>query len=62
MQAHKLTALTQIKDVLPMPLYMLSDKLWTKQKQIMLQFNIYDKPGLRIMVEEMLFRVEDFGK
>ena len=55
-----------------MPRYMLSDELWSKQKNIMLQFNIYDKPSLRMMVEGMLYRMrvgcpwrdlpEEFGK
>lgn len=36
---------------------MLSDELWSKQRRIMLQHRIYDKPGLRLMVEAMLYRV-----
>ena len=40
-----------------MPRFMLSDERWSKQKKIMLQCNIYDKPGLRMMVEGMLYRI-----
>ena len=36
---------------------MLSDELWSKLRRIMLQHRIYDKPGLRLMVEAMLYRM-----
>ncbi|MBK8971242.1 MAG: IS5 family transposase [Hahellaceae bacterium] len=55
-----------------MPRYMLSDELWSKLKRIMLQFSIYDKRNLRMMVEGILYRMrvgcpwrdipEQFGK
>ena len=32
---------------------MLSDDLWSKLKDIMLQHRIYDKPNLPMMVEDM---------
>jgi len=40
-----------------MPRTMLSDELWSKHREIMRQFNIYDKPGLRMAVEGVLFRI-----
>lgn len=40
-----------------MPRYMLSDELWSKLKRIMLQFSIYDKRNLRMMVEGILYRM-----
>jgi len=36
---------------------MLSDEFWSKLRPIMLQNGIYDKPGLRSMVEGMLHRM-----
>jgi transposase len=36
---------------------MLSDELWSKHREIMCQFTIYDKPGLRMAVEGALFRI-----
>ena len=36
---------------------LLSDELWSKLKEIMLQEGIYDKPALRITVEGMLYRM-----
>lgn len=36
---------------------MLSDELWSKLKEIMLQHRIYNKPNLRMMVEAMLYRM-----
>lgn len=36
---------------------MLSDELWSKLKEIMLQHQIYNKPNLRMMVEAMLYRM-----
>lgn len=36
---------------------MLSDELWSKLKEIMLQHRIYDKPNLRMIVEAMLYRM-----
>ena len=36
---------------------MLSDELWSKLKEIMLQHQIYNKPNLRTMVEAMLYRM-----
>lgn len=35
----------------------LSDEYWSKLKRIMLQENIYDKRGLRMMVEGMFYRL-----
>ncbi|WLQ13264.1 IS5 family transposase [Hahella aquimaris] len=40
-----------------MPRLMLSDELWSKLKEIMLQERIYNKPTLRMMVEGMLYRM-----
>src|SRR6478736_8204823 len=40
-----------------MPRLMLSDELWSKLRDIMLQHNIYDKPNLRMMVEAMFYRM-----
>ena len=40
-----------------MPRTMLSDELWSKHREIMRQFTIYDKPGLRMAVEGVLFRI-----
>lgn len=36
---------------------MLSDELWSKLKEIMLQHEIYNKSNLRMMVEAMLYRI-----
>ena len=36
---------------------MLSDELWSKLQEIMLQHKIYDKPNLRMMVEAILYRM-----
>ena len=36
---------------------MLTDELWSKLRIIMDQFDIYDKPNLRMMVEGMLYRM-----
>jgi len=36
---------------------MLSDALWSKLKEIMLQHQIYNKPNLRMMVEAILYRM-----
>lgn len=36
---------------------MLSDELWLKLKEIMLQHRIYNKPNLRTMIEGMLYRM-----
>lgn len=36
---------------------MLSDELWSKLRGIMLQHRIYDKRGLRLVVEAMLYRM-----
>ena len=36
---------------------MLSDELWSKLRRIMLQHRIYDKRGLRLVVEAMLYRM-----
>ena len=35
----------------------LSDELWSKLRGIMLQHRIYDKRGLRLVVEAMLYRM-----
>jgi transposase len=40
-----------------MPRFMLSDEYWSKLKGMMLQENIYDKRGLRMMVEGMFYRL-----
>lgn len=55
-----------------MPRYMLTDELWSKLREILLQFSLYDKAGLRKTVEGILFRMrtgipwrdlpEHFGK
>jgi len=55
-----------------MPRYMLTEELWSKLKEILLQFSLYDKAGLRRTVEGILFRIrtgipwrnlpEHFGK
>lgn len=36
---------------------MLSDELWSKLQELMLQHRIYDKPNLRMMVEAILYRM-----
>jgi len=36
---------------------LLSDEHWSKLRNIMRQHRIYDKPGLRLMVEGMLYRM-----
>lgn len=36
---------------------MLSDELWFRLKEIMLQHRIYNKPNLRTMIEGMLYRM-----
>ena len=36
---------------------MLTEEHWCKLKPIMLQYGIYDKPDLRIMIEGMLYRM-----
>lgn len=40
-----------------MPRTMLSDEHWMKMKPIMLEEGVYDKPGLRLSVEGMLYRL-----
>lgn len=40
-----------------MPRLMLSDELWSKLREIMLQQRIYNKPNLRMMIEGMLYRM-----
>ena len=40
-----------------MPRLLLSDELWPKLREIMLQEKIYDKPGLRVTVEGMFYRM-----
>lgn len=40
-----------------MPRLMLSDELWSKLKDMMLQHRIYNKPDLRMSVEGMLYRM-----
>lgn len=37
--------------------FMLTDELWSKLRVIMLQYRIYDKPNLRMIVEGMLYRM-----
>lgn len=36
---------------------MLTDELWSKLRTIMHEYDIYDKPNLRMMVEGMLYRM-----
>ncbi len=36
---------------------MVSDELWSKLKEIMLQHQMYDKSNLRMMVETMFYRM-----
>ncbi|EAZ99666.1 Transposase and inactivated derivatives [Marinobacter sp. ELB17] len=55
-----------------MPRYMLTEERWSKLKEILLQFSLYNKAGLRRTVEGILFRMrtgipwrdlpEHFGK
>jgi len=55
-----------------MPRYMLTEELWSKLREILLQFSLYNKAGLRKTVEGILFRMrtgvpwrdlpEHFGK
>lgn len=40
-----------------MPRLMLSNEQWSKLRLIMLEYGIYHKPGLRLMVEGMLYRM-----
>jgi hypothetical protein len=40
---------------------MLSDELWSKLQENMLQHRIYDKPNLRLMVEAILYRMRVGG-
>ena len=40
-----------------MPRPMLSDKHWSKLKPIMLENGVYDKRGLRLTVEGILYRM-----
>lgn len=40
-----------------MPRVMLSNECWLKRKGMMLQENIYNKPGLRMMVDGMFYRL-----
>lgn len=40
-----------------MPRYMLTEKLWSKLREILLQFSLYNKAGLRKTVEGILFRM-----
>jgi transposase len=40
-----------------MPRFLLSDELWSKLKNILLQEGIYNKRHLRLMVEGMLYRI-----
>lgn len=55
-----------------MPRYMLTEERWSKLREILLQFSLYDNAGLRRTVEGILFRMrsgipwkdlpEHFGK
>ena len=55
-----------------MPGYMLTEKLWCKLREILLQVSLYNKAGLRETVEGILFKIrtgmpwrglpEHFGK
>ena len=40
-----------------MPRYMLTEKRWSKLREILLQFSLYHKAGLRKTVEGILFRM-----
>ncbi len=40
-----------------MPRLMLNDEQWSKLRQIMLQNGVYDKSGLRLKVEGILYRM-----
>jgi transposase len=40
-----------------MPRYMLIEKLWSKLREVLLQFSLYNKAGLRKTVEGILFRM-----
>jgi len=40
-----------------MPRHMLTEELWSKLREILLQFSLYNKAGLRKTVEEILFRM-----
>ena len=40
-----------------MPRYMFTEELWSKLREILLQFSLYHKAGLRKTVESILFRM-----
>ncbi len=40
-----------------MPRYRLTEELWSKLREILLQFSLYNKAGLRKTVEGILFRM-----
>jgi len=40
-----------------MPRYMLTEELWSKLRETLLQFSLYNKAGLRKTVEGILFRM-----
>jgi len=40
-----------------MPRYMFTEELWSKLREILLQFSLYNKAGLRKTVEGILFRM-----
>lgn len=42
-----------------MPRTMLTDECWSKLRTIMLDARVYDKPGLRLTVEGMLYRIRN---
>jgi transposase len=40
-----------------MPRFLLSDELWSKLREILLQLAVYDKRDLRLTVEGILYRM-----
>jgi transposase len=57
LQTRKIGVLTQQQNEFAMNRLMLTDELWSKLRDIMRQEGIYDKPGLRLMVEGILYRM-----
>src|SRR5690606_5875437 len=56
-QTRNIGFLTNKKNEFAMPRLMLSDELWSKLRTIMRQNGIYDKSGLRLTVEGILYRM-----
>jgi len=44
-----------------MPRYRLTEELWSKLREILLQFSLYNKAGQRKTVEGILFRMRTVG-